>query len=280
MKKFFAFVFVSAFFCASFAENFQYAYTVNVQNESGAGYNLEISYPVFGGKLKAVDKKIAESVETDVEFLKRKCTLSVLETVVCYSDYVINDWNFKKKFDSLTGGYDLQLPTMSDSQYKDWLMSSKGTALIKLLKDKLSEQNQEIPYSYSYYLNFQVFVSEKYLSVYLDVHDWTTGGNGNHEVITTVNYDLEQKSFVTLEDVTGLSTRKLVSLVADELNQRYDSYKADAVRDRSGKGCFPLFTVSQGTVTVYFNPYEIASGAEGVLKAYLFPYAIQEAQTR
>lgn len=57
MKKFFAFVFVSAFFCASFAENFQYAYTVNVQNESGAGYNLEISYPVFGGKLKAVDEE-------------------------------------------------------------------------------------------------------------------------------------------------------------------------------------------------------------------------------
>lgn len=278
MRKFFALIFMSAFFTALSAGNFKYA--VNVQNESGPGYDIAISYPVFGGELKAVNKKIAESVETDVEFLKKTCTFSVLMAVVCYSDFIQDDWDFKKKFDALTGGYDLQLPDMTNSQYKEWLMSSKGNSVIKLMKDKLAEQNMEIPYSYSYYLNFQVFVDRDYLSVYLDTVDYTTGGNGNHEAITTINYDMKKKSFVTAEDVTGLSTGQLVSLVADQLNQRYDSNKSDAVLDRRGKGCFPLFTVSQGTVTVYFNPYEIASGAEGVLKAYLFPYAIQEAQTR
>lgn len=30
---------------------------------------------------------------------------------------------------------------------------------------------------------------------------------------------------------------------------------------------FPLFVLRNGTVTVFFNPYEIASGAEGVLEA-------------
>ncbi len=278
MKKIFAFVFISSFFFALSAENLKYS--VNVQNETGPGYEIDISYPVFGGKLKAVDKKITESVETDVEFLKRKCLISVLENQVCYDESVENDWDFKKKYDSLTGGYDLQLPEMSQAQYKDWLMSSKGSATIKLLKDKLASQNREIPYSYSYYLNFQVFISGNYLSVYLDFVDYTTGGNGNHELIKTVNYDMKKNSFVTLEDVTGLSSRNLLSLVSGELAQKYGCYKSDAVRDRTEKGSFDLFTVKQGTVTVYFNPYEIASGAEGILEVYLYPYTINEAKNR
>ena len=270
------FLILLSFFVMTFclyAEKF--SYSVNVQNEEGPGYDISVTYPVFGGKLKAVDQKIAELEELDVAYLKRECTLNVLMTVTFWTDWAQADSDFKKKFEALTGGKDFEFPEQSMQEYKKWLMSAKGEAAIKLCKQKLNEHGQEIPYAFSYYLNYSVFVDGDLLSVYLDCVDYTSGGNGNHQVIKTVNYDMKKKKFVSLEDVTGLSTRQLAALCAESLAEDYDADKGRAMKERVNRGDFPLFVRRRGTIIVYFNPYEIASGAEGLLTAYIPEWEIK-----
>ena len=262
---------LAAFLCVAFAFVFfadakKFKYSVVTESESGEGYDVSVSYPVFGGKLKAVDRKIAETVETDVEFLKRLCRFNVMMMMVEWKN-LSSDEEFRAEFDSLSGGKDCELPERDWDEYKKWLMSSKGRSAFKLCSGKISELGLKLPYSYSYSLETRVFVDGSVVSVYLDVVDYSCGGNGNHEVISTVNYDLDKRKFVTAEDVTGLSTRDLAKLCASYLTSAYGEQKGRAVVDRTNKGDFPLFVLRNGTVTVFFNPYEIASGAEGVLEA-------------
>ena len=224
-------------------------------SESGFGYSVNVSYPIFGNDLEVINRKIAEIIECDVDYLTRSCQLDFL-----YEMYSLHSWyadvDLEKKFDSLR--YKASDSSDNSKSYKKWLMSSRGLSAINLLKKKANEVSEELSFyndheGVVWRTNFEMIIDKNLLQIVFD--NTYPGGAHNLYEILTINYDLEKGTFVTLDEVTGLSMETIESTLE---KSGFGSFDSSQVYNRY----FP-FVRQNRIIRIYFAPGEIAGMAAG-----------------
>ena len=235
-------------------------------SESGLGYSVDVSYPIFGSDLEVINRRITEIIECDVDYLTRSCQFDFL-----YGRYLVHSWDedidLKKRFDSLY--YKASDSSDNSKAYKKWLMSSRGLSAINLLKKKANEVSEDLSFYNDYEgvvwrTNFEIIIDKNLLQIVFD--NTYPGGAHNLYEILTINYDLEKCSFVTLEEVTELSIETIESTLEKSGFGSYAGIDSSQIYNRY----FP-FARQNRIITIYFAPGEIAGMAAGNQKVLFDP---------
>jgi len=116
-------------------------------------------------------------------------------------------------------------------------------------------------FKFSYYLTSEVFSTNTTISVLCNILTYTGGAHGN-TAIKTFNFDVEKNEFMTITKATGKSLKEIAQIVKKDLLKR----ECDVSSIFESEKCFENFTVSDKNVTIYFEPYEVASYAMGVVE--------------
>lgn len=137
------------------------------------------------------------------------------------------------------------------------------------------EENPEsyyTPSAYEYVLSLnQVLESDDFFTLIFDEYTYLGGAHGS-PMTRTINYSKKENKVLTISEATGMSLEKISRLCYDCLLSSMEEYDLNDI-DWIQNGTEPIeenfetfaITDEGRTLTVYFNPYQIAPYAWGIL---------------
>jgi len=125
----------------------------------------------------------------------------------------------------------------------------------------------------SVYIEYEARINDNQtMSISVTYYHFTGGAHGNYYK-ETVNFDLLNEKELLLPDLfTGSDTYKqvLTDEILKQMNEDTEYLFPEAIRDFKASDDLNFYLTDEGLV-FYFNPYEIAPYARGIVE-YLIPY--------
>ena len=143
----------------------------------------------------------------------------------------------------------------------------------------LAEENSKVSTGhYEIISKSNVTTSDDIVSVFLDTYYYCGGAHGNQS-LTTYNYNLKSKKLVSLDVLLGKSFEEISIICKKELKENLitsdielPEESRNILNEMIEKGTdpisenFSLFTINNDSITVYFEPYQVAPYNYGVQK--------------
>ncbi|MEK7068847.1 MAG: RsiV family protein [Patescibacteria group bacterium] len=114
-------------------------------------------------------------------------------------------------------------------------------------------------------------VTNGIVSMEIIVTDFTEGGNGNHDEPVTINWDLKSNRLLTVDELfcsknyrellTPLVRTQLIKLLGTDLRVTSGTIPEG--------GNWQYFLIKNDGILVVFPPYQVSSGSQGVVKAFI-----------
>ncbi|MCQ2597830.1 MAG: DUF3298 and DUF4163 domain-containing protein [Treponema sp.] len=128
------------------------------------------------------------------------------------------------------------------------------------------------PSAYEYVLSLdQVLESDEFLTLIFDEYTYLGGAHG-YPMTRTINYSKKKNKILTISEAAGMSLEKVSRLCYDCLlssMEEYDLNDIDWIQNGTEpvEENFEAFAITDEgkSLTVYFNPYQIAPYAWGIL---------------
>lgn len=203
----------------------------------------------------ATEQIVRETYNFTYSMETRKDTLKYLDYEVQYPVFDNNKvLNKAIKENSL-----IPLTNMIESAEPEWeeLFIARGT-------------DQMFPFEYFESVE-EVIESEKYISIVSDHYTYTGGAHG-YPMKKTINYSKEENKILSISEAAGMSLEKISRLCYECLlssMEEYDLNDIDWVQNGTDpiEENFEAFAITDEgkTLTVYFNPYQVAPYAWGIL---------------
>lgn len=213
--------------------------------EDNANAAISIEYPKFTGGTEVV--KLNELIKT-------------LATENLSSDKeLVNDW--------IKNG-------------KSWI-DENGVKQYEMYPPDLWSCRDAKEYDYECSVNVEVeykinSIINDIVSLELIVTDYTGGGNGNHSRSITINYDLKSNKELKVNELFCNSdyTDALFKISEIDLVNQFSYLEGGAIFDNEIPKAdnFKNILLNEWGVTLVFQPYQVTSGAAGIVKT-LIPYS-------
>ncbi len=166
---------------------------------------------------------------------------------------------------------------MSYPQFLDQSLSKLNSGIksfaekeYKMYKDEakteFTDPRNPAPRKYSYELTvLDVGKAKSMRSVILKTESYT-GGAHYSQTLKSFNFDSSKEKEISVTAATGMSLKE----ISAEARKLLVSQGLDSGMVMEGTGPyeknFSNFTISEKTVTIYFEPYQVASYADGIRK--------------
>lgn len=119
---------------------------------------------------------------------------------------------------------------------------------------------------FEYNVTSEVFETPDYISVLISEWVFNGGAHGN-TVLISVNYDVTNRKYVNISEVTGLNYNQISGACRSDLRKKLEVKEFINDGTEPNPGNFEIFVVKDGNiVTVYFEPYSVAPYYLGVQK--------------
>lgn len=166
---------------------------------------------------------------------------------------------------------EISYPSFKDSRLEKMNTTMKFFIDNDFKEFKLTTEREfaeyNLPNPFYYGVTYKVFKDKNIVSVIFNMGTYTGGAHGNTG-LKSFNFDTTSQKFINISEATGLSLKELTSSTRRILKSRgYEETMYEGTEPILQN--FNSFTVSNGTVTIYFEPYQVSSYAEGVVKVDL-----------
>lgn len=118
----------------------------------------------------------------------------------------------------------------------------------------------------NYCMNFDISRSKDILSVLLTIRFYSGGTHSNYK-LKSFNFDIEKQKFLNITDVTGLSLNELSKECQKLVEEKNDDCSPNGLAPKIEN--FNTFMVNGNDVVVYFEPYQVACFAAGIVNITL-----------
>ncbi len=131
---------------------------------------------------------------------------------------------------------------------------------------------------YEYHVQTEVTGTKKLISVLINTYSYNGGAHGN-TTLKSFCYDITEKKYLNIQQVTGFSYNTLSEYCRNHLykklineNKKLNPTEEDSMRQMINTGAFPqaanyeIFTVDGNKIFVYFEPYSVAPYSYGIQK--------------
>ena len=169
-------------------------------------------------------------------------------------DYISAKLNYPSFMDKKLEGFSESIKRYVEKDYNSFKTAAK--------KEFNGTYKYAAPFSYD--LSSKIFQSGNLTSVLITKYFYSGGAHGNC-LLESFNFDSKLQKYVGISEVTGMDAKSLSEAVRKKLYERgFD-------REMVNEGTTPVlknfstFTVSGSTVTIYFEPYQVAAYSEGTV---------------
>jgi hypothetical protein len=182
-----------------------------------------------------------------------------------YPQFVAVDQNFNQKIADLISGK----VEIFKKDAKDYQQARKETALPGETVSDIPEQPFDFISNWT-----PVQIGDKYISFVIDIYYFSGGAHGMNEVFA-LNYDIEQKKEITIEEFLNFSENDLqkisklavdgITLQLEEKAGGVDESMKTWIEDGAGSEWenFKDFNFGENTMIIYFQRYQVAAGSFG-----------------
>lgn len=176
-------------------------------------------------------------------------SLSVVEKTY----FVETDINYPQFTESTYEKMNSSIRKYLDSDYKSFKSAAK-----KFFNESSTVSN--------YSMSFDISRSKNILSVLLTIRFYTGGAHFNYS-LKSFNFDIDKQIFLNIMDVTGLSLNELSKECQKLVKEKNDDYSPNGLSPKIEN--FNNFMVNGNDVVVYFEPYQVACFAAGIVNVTL-----------
>lgn len=167
--------------------------------------------------------------------------------------FLVADINYPQFIDSRYEKLNNAIQKFTDSDYNEF----------KKLSKKYCENGMS-PYSYS--LTSEISQSKNILSVLMKINFYSGGAHSNYK-LKSFSFDMDKQKFINITDVTGLSLNELSKKCQKLVEAKVGECSLEGVAPKIEN--FNTFMVNGNDVVVYFEPYQVACFAAGIVNITL-----------
>lgn len=194
---------------------------------------------------------------------------SSLKVVSTYQDTPFYDINIEyPQFLALKGDFNSKISTVVNKRLEEFKKSATENWKARRDMDESVSENPDTPFYFSIgWVPAQI--NDKYISLVLNAYSFSGGAHGDEEVFS-FNYDLASNKEITITDIIGSGEEnlsKFASLAKEDVQNMLgkDGIFSAGVEPKIEN--FSTFSFDGTILTIYYQKYQVAPGANGIVKS-------------
>lgn len=247
---------------------------LDIDNNIKAKFNFFVCFILIFISLSCTTRQYGNSVDVDTIGITNN-GIFVLETTTSAGDYytATSSYPVFKRYKNVTNDIKEKIETA----YQLFLVEAaeNWNARVSTMNLLQGTKNESSIPPFEFYAECTpISVSNGYVSVLLSIYTFVGGAHGMTDLIS-FNYNIDTKQYESIEQVSSLSLSDISKLsrssLIKQLSEDGNSVDIDWINSgtESINENYSIFTINNGTLTIWFQDYQVAPHSEGILSVQI-----------